>query len=130
MSLTGVLLINIGTPDSPSSFAVRRYLNEFLMDPFVIDLPWIVRWPFVHGIITLTRARSSAKLYQKIWTETGSPLLIESKKFSNELGMALGPEYRVAVGMRYGNPSVKSAWSELKSQGIDRLVVFPLYPQY
>lgn len=122
----GVLLVNIGTPDAPEVGAVRRYLREFLMDPRVIDLPWVVRWPLVNVVIAPTRGPKSAHAYRQVWTDAGSPLLVHGRALADALGAALGVP--VAVGMRYGNPSIAAALDTLGP--VDRLVVVPLYPQF
>lgn len=128
----GLLLVNLGSPEAPTPEALKPYLNEFLMDPEVIDIPAILRWPLVHWLIVPKRAAASAELYRKIWTKDGSPLLHFSRLFTAGLRKELGdrPEVRVELGMRYGNPSIKSAIERLKVGELDRLIVFPLYPQY
>lgn len=128
--VTGVLLANLGTPDAPDVGSVRRYLREFLSDPRVIELPRLLWLIILHGIILRVRPRRSAKLYQSIWTSEGSPLLALSRKQQAAVQQALGEHVPVRLGMRYGNPSIKDALKELQEQGIDRLVVLPLYPQY
>lgn len=125
----GILLTNLGTPDAPSFWPVRRYLREFLSDPRVIDLPRWKWWPILNLIILSIRPARSAKNYQKIWTPQGSPLLLESQKILNKLKAAL-PGTPIALGMRYGNPSLKSALLELRQAKIEKLVILPLYPQY
>lgn len=127
---TGVLLINLGTPDSPSVPDVRKYLREFLMDPQVIDINPIGRWFLVNFIIAPTRAPKSAKLYQSIWTKEGSPLLIYGVELKNKLQAVLGEKFAVALGMRYQNPGMRSAFRELMDKKADRIVAIPLYPQY
>lgn len=128
-SETGLLLLNLGTPESPSPRDVGRYLREFLMDPLVIDLPWITRFPLVQGIIVPFRSRSSAKLYERIWTKAGSPLLVLSQELHRAVA-AKFPEVPVELAMRYGSPSLRSAFDRLKGKPLKKLVVFPLYPQY
>lgn len=126
----GVLLVNLGTPDSNNTGDVRKYLREFLMDERVIDIPFYKRWPLVNLIIAPFRAPKSAKEYKKVWTENGSPLLyygIECKKLLQD---KLGDAYHVALGMRYQNPSIESALNELRKQDISEIVVVPLFPQY
>ena len=131
----GILLANTGTPDAPTPKAVRRFLAQFLADPRVIEMP---RWqwlPILHGIILNTRPRRSAKLYQRVWDERGSPLLYHSRDLAKNLEAELRvrlPEasLNVAVGMRYGNPSIKSALGELREKGATHLIVLPLFPQY
>ncbi len=126
----GVLVTNIGTPNSPTREDVKLYLNEFLMDPQVIRLPWVFRALLVQGVIVPIRAGRSARLYQKIWRVEGSPLLVESLSFKTQLQQALGDKWVVALGMRYGQPSIQQALETMLAAGIQRLVVFPLFPQY
>lgn len=131
----GILLANTGTPDAPTAKAVRRFLAQFLADPRVIELP---RWkwlPILHGIILNTRPRKSAKLYESIWDERGSPLLYHTQDLTMNLeaelrAHSLEVPINVAVGMRYGNPSIKEALRELREKGATHYVVFPLFPQY
>ena len=130
MSKTGVLLINLGTPEAPTEEKVRDYLQEFLMDKWVIDIPWALRWFFVNKIILKNRPAQSAALYQKIWTEEGSPLLMHSKNLEKQLQKALGEKHVVALGMRYGRPSIESALARLEKEGVSEIKVLPLYPQY
>ena len=126
---TGVLLINVGTPDSPKVSDVRRYLTEFLNDPYVIDLPFLARKVLVNLIIIPLRVRDSAKLYSELWTEEGSPLLVNSRKLSLGVQAVLGEEYLVVVAMRYQKPSISDAIAEFQGK-VDRLIVVPMYPQY
>ena len=130
MNKKGVLLINLGTPKSPSVADVRSYLAEFLNDPRVINIPWFFRQILLRGIILPTRPRKSAKAYQAIWQEDGSPLLINGQNLSNKLSQQLGDDFEVVLGMRYGEPSIASAVSHLQSQGIREWIVLPLFPQY
>ena len=130
----GVLITNLGTPDAPTPAALRRYLGEFLSDPRVIEMPRLLWWPILHGVILRIRPRRAAHAYGKIWSEDGSPLLAISKRQAAALEQALiarcpGP-VRVALGMRYGTPSIASALEELRRAGARRLLVLPLYPQY
>ncbi len=131
MEKTAVLLVNLGTPSAPEPDAVRPYLAEFLGDWWVIDKP---RWqwlPILHGIILRVRPPRVAKIYQKIWLPEGSPLLHYSRLQQAALQQRLEPEgIRVALGMTYGQPSVKSALEELRGWGVRRLLVLPLFPQY
>ncbi|HWD90431.1 MAG TPA: ferrochelatase [Mucilaginibacter sp.] len=131
MSKKGVLLINLGTPDSPSSADVSKYLREFLMDPRVIDINAFSRTLLVKGIIAPTRGPKSAKLYREIWDEkTGSPLLHYSLLQQKLLQEKLGDDYVVELGMRYQSPSITSALQRLKDALIYDIVVIPLFPQY
>jgi ferrochelatase len=130
---TGVLLINLGTPDAPTPDAVGRYLREFLMDPFVIDLPAPLRWFLVNVLIVPRRKYQSAAAYQKVQMPAGSPLLVHTRALAHEVARRLNEpdrNYIVEFGMRYGNPSIKSALQNLKSQHVSRIIVLPLYPQY
>jgi protoporphyrin/coproporphyrin ferrochelatase len=131
---TGVLLVNLGTPDAPTPGALRRYLAEFLSDPRVVEAPrWLWRL-ILHGFILRVRPRRSAKAYQSIWTPQGSPLLINSSKQLREVAAVLqknhGESLVCALGMRYGNPSIPRALQDMQAVGINRLLVLPLYPQY
>ena len=133
-SCTGILLTNLGTPDSASTADLRKYLAEFLSDPRVVELPRILWWPVLHGIILRTRPKKSARAYNKIWTERGSPLMEISIKQLNAVRDSLririkGP-IQVELAMRYGNPSIKSALEKLRQLNVQRLLVLPLYPQY
>jgi ferrochelatase len=125
----GVLLANLGTPDAPTPKAVRRFLAEFLSDPRVIDYPRLLWLPILYGVILQIRPRKSAHAYQQIWTPEGSPLLIESRKLAAALQLAAG-EFKIALGMTYGNPSIASALRELQAANVERIVVVPLYPQF
>lgn len=127
---TGVLLINLGTPDSPSTSDVRKYLREFLNDPRVIDISPLGRFLLVNGVIVPFRAPKSAKLYKQIWTERGSPLLFHGLDVRDKLQAHLGDDYIVAFGMRYQNPTLKSALDVLYRNNIKKLIILPLYPQY
>lgn len=125
----GVLLVNLGTPASPRSGDVRRYLREFLSDPRVIDIHPVLRRLLLELIILPFRPRASARAYRAIWTEGGSPLLVHGRALAAGLREALGLGHRTALAMRYGEPSIAEGLSELLEQGCDRIVVFPLYPQ-
>lgn len=131
---TGILITNLGTPDAPTASAVRRYLSEFLSDPRVIETPKLIWWPILHGIILRTRPRRSAEAYAKVWTDAGSPLLAISKKQTEALSRQLGEDFpgpvTIELGMRYGNPSIKSALEKLRQANAQRVLLFPLYPQY
>jgi ferrochelatase len=131
MAKKGILLVNLGTPDSPSTADVRKYLNEFLMDPRVIDVGPVTRTVLVKGLIVPFRAPKSAKLYQKIWSdETGSPLLHYSKLQHKALQERLGDEYQVELAMRYQSPSIESALGRLKEVLVSDIKVMALFPQY
>ena len=127
---TGVLLINLGTPDSPETSDVRKYLTQFLNDPRVIDINPIARFILVNGIIVPFRSSKSAKLYQHIWTSEGSPLLINSNKMKTLLQKELGDNYSVELGMRYQKPSLESALDKLRLAQVEKIIMIPLYPQY
>ena len=124
----GVLLVNLGTPDSTSESDVKRYLSEFLLDGRVIDVPWLQRNLLVRGAIIPNRYKASAAAYESIWTEEGSPLLVNSEKIATKLQERLGLEYRVVLAMRYQNPSMKRGLKML--EGCEKLTVIPLFPQY
>ncbi|WP_161889083.1 ferrochelatase [Pontibacter russatus] len=126
----GVLLVNLGTPDTPNTPDVRKYLREFLLDPRVIDIPTIPRYALINGVIAPFRAPKSAKVYKQLWTERGSPLLYHGLDLQKKLQVALGDRYYVAFGMRYQSPSIKRALEELREQSVDRIIVLPLFPQY
>jgi len=130
MKKIGLLLINLGSPDAPTPKAVGRYLREFLMDEFVIDLPKPLRWLLVNLLIVPRRRYASAKLYQNVWTENGSPLLVHSRNLAAALKGALSEQFVIEVGMRYGNPSIGAALERLCAAGAERIVALPLYPQY
>lgn len=128
---TGVLITNLGTPDSCRPGDVRRYLKEFLWDPRVVKAPRPVWWLVLHLAVLNTRPRKSAKAYQNIWREDGSPLLVISRQQQRRLQQTLGADsFKVELGMRYGNPSIATAIASLQSAGVRRLLVLPLYPQY
>jgi ferrochelatase len=126
----GVLLVNLGTPDSPATGDVRRYLNEFLTDGRVIDMPAALRYPLFQGLIVPLRAPKSAKIYQQLWTERGSPLLYHGLDLQAKVQAALGKNYVVAFGMRYQSPSIEKALVELRDAAVERIIVLPLFPQY
>ncbi len=127
----GVLLVNLGTPDSPRTPDVRRYLQEFLSDDRVIDvLPKPLRRLLFNGIVVPLRAPKSAKIYQELWTERGSPLLFHGLDLQRLVQEKLGPDYVVAFGMRYQNPSLAGALQQLRDASVERIIVLPLFPQY
>ena len=124
----GLLLINIGSPNSPDIPAVRRYLREFLSDKRVIDLPALLRYILLYCFILPFRPRQSAHAYQAIWTPKGSPLICYSEQLRDKLQQRLGPDYQVVLGMRYGKPTIQHALKQL--QRCEHITVLPLYPQY
>jgi protoporphyrin/coproporphyrin ferrochelatase len=130
----GILLLNLGTPDAPTTPALRRYLKQFLSDRRIVEIPRIVWWPILNGIILNTRPSKSAEKYAQIWTQDGSPLMFHTQRQARMLQGFLHEKieqpYCVEFGMRYGNPSVASALEKLKVQNCDRILVIPLYPQY
>lgn len=127
---TGVLLVNLGTPDSPSVPDVRKYLREFLMDGRVIDIPLIPRSLLVNGIIAPFRAPKSAKIYKQLWTETGSPLKYYGQVVERDLQKALGDTYVVRLAMRYQSPTIEAGLDEFQRLGLSDIVIVPLFPQY
>jgi ferrochelatase len=135
---TALLLLNLGTPEAPDTASVRPYLREFLMDGRVISIPGAARWMLVNGIIAPFRAPKSAHAYQRIWTDDGSPLLAYSQQLTEAVRARLDADadaagvrkVQVELAMRYGEPSVKGALERFAAAGTERIVVFPLYPQY
>ncbi len=125
---TGILIVNLGTPDSPSTSDVRRYLREFLSDPRVIDISAVARFLLLNLIILPLRPRKSAHAYSKIWTSDGSPLLLHTRDLALALSRKLKSPVRFA--MRYGNPSIASALAAFAEEGVRKIRVLPLYPQY
>lgn len=129
----GILLVNLGTPDEPTTGAVRRYLREFLSDVRVIDTPRALWWFILNGVILQIRPAKVAKLYQSIWTDKGSPLMVGSQAQAESLQTVLdrrGQNTQVELAMTYGNPSVATGISKLRDKGCERILVVPLYPQY
>lgn len=130
---TAIVYCNLGTPDEPSAPALRRYLAEFLADRRVVEIPRLVWWPILHGIILRTRPRKSAAKYASIWLPEGSPLKVWTERQATLLRGYLGErghQVTVRCAMRYGNPSIASVLDELKAQGVTRVLVLPAYPQY
>ena len=130
---TAVLLVNLGTPDAPTASALRRYLAEFLSDTRVVEIPRVVWWPLLHGIILRTRPAASAAKYAAVWMSEGSPLAVWTQRQTRALDAALaaaGHHLLVRHAMRYGNPSVASVMDALRAEGATRVLVLPLYPQY
>lgn len=126
---TGILLVNLGTPDAPTRSAVYRYLKQFLSDPRVIDV-WQVRNIVVPFIILPIRSGASAKEYKKLWTDEGSPLKVYGYRLAEGVQKLLGEAYQVELAMRYQNPSIESAIKKMMDNRVDRIVVLPLFPQY
>lgn len=125
----GLLLLNLGTPDAPETGPVRRYLREFLSDPRVVDIHPVGRWLLLNLIILPVRPAKSAEAYRKVWTPAGSPLLVFSRDLTAAVTERLRGEYEVALGMRYGNPSIPDAVASLRARGVADFTVLPLYPQ-
>lgn len=132
--MIGILLVNLGTPDAPTPKAVGRYLREFLWDPRVVEIPRVIWWGILNGIIVPLRSRASARNYQKIWTENGSPLLVNSQRITAGVRAHLTANtqqpVQVELAMRYGNPSIKSGLQKLREAKVQEIVILPLYPQY
>ncbi|MBK1694181.1 ferrochelatase [Chromatium weissei] len=131
----GILLANLGTPDTPNVADVRRYLAEFLWDQRVVEMARLPWWLILHGVILRTRPKHSAAAYQSVWTADGSPLLAIAQRQANALQAQLNTQFhsdaiKIALGMRYGNPSIASALTELRNANARRILVLPLYPQY
>jgi protoporphyrin/coproporphyrin ferrochelatase len=126
----GVLLVNVGTPDAPRPSETRRYLRAFLGDPRVLDLPAVPRFLLLEGLILPFRPARSAEAYRKVWTKEGSPLLAHGRALAAALQGELGEGYTVRLAMRYGKPALADAIDAFRSSGIERVVVFPLFPQY
>ena len=128
MNTPGVLLLNLGSPDSPSVRHVRRYLREFLMDPRVLDVAYPLRWFIVHCLILPRRPKQSAEAYHQIWLPEGSPLVVTSKQVQAELQRRV--RLPVELAMRYQNPSIPSAVARLRNQGVGQLLLIPMFPHY
>ena len=126
----GVLLVNLGTPDSPRTRDVRSYLFQFLNDKRVIDIFWILRLFLVNLIIVPFRAPKSAKIYQDLWSEKGSPIIYHTESVCKKLQSSLGDEYHVDFGMRYKNPSFKKILSSWENKNFQQIIILPLFPQY
>jgi ferrochelatase len=124
-----VLVVNLGTPDAPTTSAVRRYLREFLSDPRVLDINAVGRWMLVNLIIAPFRSPKSAEAYQQVWLPEGSPLVVYGDALTAQL-QARFPDVPILLAMRYQNPSIKAGMEALRAQGCDRVVIFPLFPQY
>jgi len=128
MPKKGVLLVNVGSPDSPAVKDIKRYLREFLMDERIIDLPYLLRYTLVNGIILNTRPPKTSKAYQKIWWNEGSPLIVITKRLTEKIQQQVSVP--VVMAMRYGNPNIASGLQQLHDQGVDEVLLMPLYPQY
>jgi len=129
----GVLLVNLGTPDAPDGPSLKRYLKEFLSDPRVVEIPSLVWWPILNLIILQTRPKKSAAKYASVWMPEGSPLRVYSERQLEKTRERLaqkGFDIEMSLAMRYGQPSIASAMADLKSRGVNRLLVLPLYPQF
>jgi len=131
---TGVLVVNLGTPDAPTSGAVRRFLGQFLSDPRVIEYPRLLWWLILNLIILVIRPSRSAAAYRKVWTDQGSPLLLHSRAIQNKLrdrlnSISVSPIH-VELAMTYGEPSINNAIDQLLAKGARRILTLPLYPQY
>ncbi len=127
---TAILLMNVGSPDKPEVGPVRKYLTQFLNDKRVIDLPFLLRKFLVNVIIIPFRVKKSTGLYQRLWTDNGSPLIYYSEKLKEKLQENLGSNYGVFLGMRYGNPSIRAALNQIKKGNYNRIVLLPLFPQH
>ena len=126
--MKGIILVNLGSPDSPTPKDVKKYLGEFLMDERVIDIPLIARTALVKGIILKTRPKQSAEAYKKIWWDEGSPLIVLSKRLQTAIQKEV--DLPVALSMRYGSMTIKKGLQELVDKGVDEVLLFPLYPQF
>ena len=125
----GLLLINLGTPDDPGYFSVFKYLRQFLMDPKVITVPYVLRFILVSLIIVPFRAFSSGKIYKKIWTKNGSPLIVNTSALTEKVKLKL-PEFQVEYAMRYQSPSIEVKLKKLISLNLDEIIILPLFPQF
>ena len=130
MAKKGILLVNLGTPDSPTWNGLRKYLNQFLTDRRVIDLPWLFRNMLFKGIVVPIRSGRVSKLYDRLWTKEGSPLKVYGNAVTAGVQEKLGNDYHVELAMRYQNPSISSALDKMKAHGVSEITVFPLFPQY
>ncbi len=130
MDETALILVNLGTPDSPALSDVRKYLFQFLNDRRVIDLPWVLQKALVNLIIVPFRAPKSAKLYKRLWSEMGSPLLYYAEQVTAEIQTRMGSRYRVFHAMRYGNHNLKTTLKQVEGQNFRKMIIIPLFPQY
>jgi len=127
---TGLILVNLGTPDAPDRKPVGRFLREFLSDPRVVDLPRFLWLPLLNFVIIPIRSGRSAAAYREIWWPEGSPLLVLTRRLGDRLSRELEGEIQVEIGMRYGQPSIRSGLERLQARGVERVIVLPLYPQF
>lgn len=127
---TGVLLVNLGTPDAPDPAPVRRYLKEFLSDQRVVELPKLLWQPILRGIILNTRPKKSAAAYREVWTDEGSPLAAITRRQASALQPLFGDQISLTYAMRYGNPSIARGLDKLRDAGCEKILIAPLYPQY
>jgi len=131
---TGILLVNLGTPEAPTARALRPYLKQFLSDPRVVEIPRVVWWPILNGIILNTRPKKSAAKYAAVWTKDGSPLKVHTEKqaklLKGWLGEKIATPFMVEYAMRYGNPAIADTLARMKAAGCDRILILPAYPQY
>jgi ferrochelatase len=128
---TGVLLVNVGTPDSTQTGDVRKYLREFLMDKRVIDIPFLSRWFLINCIVAPFRAPKSAKEYRKLWTDRGSPLLFHAEDLRDKLNQQLNRDlYQVEIAMRYQSPSITKGLESFRKSNVKKIIILPLFPQY
>ncbi len=127
---TGVLLVNLGTPDEPTRSGLRRYLSQFLTDRRVIDLPWLFRNMLFRGIVAPIRSGKVSKLYQRLWIDEGSPLKVYGYRVAEGVQQALGDDFVVELAMRYQNPSIESAVQKMTDARVSELIILPLFPQY
>lgn len=130
MKKTGILISNLGSPDAPTPEALRKYLDQFLMDPYVIDLPYLLRAFVVRGLILRKRSIKSAEAYSTIWTEQGSPLVVYTRNLTHKVQNLLGDSFSVKFAMRYANPSFESVLDTFLKEGIEEVLLLPLYPQW
>ena len=132
--VTGILVVNLGTPDDPTPASVRRYLAEFLSDTRVVEIPRLIWMMILHGIVLRVRPKKSAAAYQRVWSEEGSPLMAGSAGLTagmkQKLQSRYGDRVQIRLAMRYGNPSIEQGLSDLQQAGAERIIVLPLYPQY
>ena len=128
---TGLLLVNLGSPDAPSWWAVRRYLKQFLSDPRVVNLPRVLWWSILHFFVLTLRPGKAAKAYRKIWTRQGSPLIVYTERLAANLARQLkSSSVIVSYAMRYGSPAIEEKLKELKQNNVEHVIVLPMYPQY